>query len=50
MLPPFTPTIVEFQVRSLSLKNESMTVELLSGKNVVITQIYIPNCEEFGDS
>jgi hypothetical protein len=48
MLPPFTPTALEIQVRSLSLKNESLTVELISGRNIVSSVVFLPNCEEFG--
>ena len=48
MLAPFTPTHFEVQLRSVSLKNESVMVELVNGKNIVTSKVFIPNCEEFG--
>jgi hypothetical protein len=44
MLPPFTPTNLEMQVKSLTLKNESLVVELVSGKNIVSSKVFLPNC------
>lgn len=45
MLAPYTPTPVELQVESLSLHNESLTVEVVHGISVVTTTVFLPNCE-----
>lgn len=50
MLAPFTPTPLELQVESLSLRNESLTVEVVHGTSVVTTTVFLPNCEEFGNA
>lgn len=49
MIAPFTPTPIEIQVESVSLKNESVVVEIVEGSTVVSTIVYIPNCEEFAN-
>lgn len=49
MIAPFTPSLTEVQVESLSLKNESIAVEVVQGSCVVSTLLYIPNCEEFSN-
>ena len=45
MLTPFTPAMIELQIRSLTQKNETITVELVSGSNIVSSIVYVPNCE-----
>lgn len=50
MLAPFTPSLCELQVESLSLKNESVVVEVVQGSSVASSIVYLPNCEEFGNA
>lgn len=50
MIAPFTPSLCEVQVESLSLKSESIVVEVVQGSTIVSSIVYIPNCEEFSNA
>lgn len=50
MIAPFTPSLCEVQVESLSLKSENLVVEVVQGSSIVSSIVYLPNCEEFSNA